>query len=531
MKRWALWLWFAWGFALPAQAWTDARVQDAVVSLELGADGRLGVVFDLGVEVRGGRLERLELAGLDPGLELDSEQPAWFSTEDGLSGEPQATARSGAVTLLFARGAAPRRGRTRIGVRYHVRGVAGALGADGRRTLAWTLPGWEMGLDRAQVSWDLPAGARAFESSDAMQTVSQRDQGARTTLTFVKTQLPRSLPWRIAVAVPARALGAAGASPVEFAPAASGEDAQRWGFGAAALFVLLLAHAGRQHQRKQAQRAGLCTRSRLGAVRALVLAALGLAVTVAAYAPVISLGALLAIGLLCADRIVAAGAPMGLGHFESMTSADLAEIKQALVKERVGRWPWVDAGSWSGALGLASCAGSVAWLSSQLPGAVWPLGFLCASLSWVASSRWRLPRSVAERAQRLLRAASELRLAGCAVRLVWFVPQVGARTEPRLRIVTANRHHGLLRLEVMTNPARGSVPLSLSVVATESSSVDRALSAETGWARQVSPGGKRVAFVRPLSDVNAGLSALLGTLGAYTQRSAHELLSEAKRAA
>jgi hypothetical protein len=139
---------------------------------------------------------------------------------------------------------------------------------------------------------------------------------------------------------------------------------------------------------------------------------------------------------------------------------------------------------------------------------------------------------VPERVRRLLRAAAEFRLAGCALRLVWFVPQAGAPTEPRLRIVTPNRHHGLLRLEVCADPRRGTSTITLSVVATEGSSVDRALSADDGgWSRQLSHGAKRVAFTRPLGDLNADLSALLVTLGAYTQRSLDERLAEAQRAA
>src|SRR4051794_3424215 len=102
----------------PAQAWTRAHVREADVQLSVEEASTLRVALELRVEVTGGWLERLEIAGLSP-LPASAEQvQARLVAEEGSELQPEARLKDGLLELRFPRQGAPRRGNHRLLVEY-----------------------------------------------------------------------------------------------------------------------------------------------------------------------------------------------------------------------------------------------------------------------------------------------------------------------------------------------------------------------------------------------------------------------------
>ena len=209
----------------PAYAWTETEVASASAALRLD-EGELHVELQLRVDVHRGWLEALEIAGLDPEVELEG--PAVFVDEDGQRFVAEPRMRRGSLELTFPRREAPRRGVYRARVRFRSVAYAEPSPQDevsGRATLRWTLPGWRAGLNGVEVRFDLPAGSdfapvseEAGEDEVGLITREREERDGRALLVASRVHLPRTLPWTIAVEVPRDATRE---RPPEAAPEAS----------------------------------------------------------------------------------------------------------------------------------------------------------------------------------------------------------------------------------------------------------------------------------------------------------------------
>ncbi|MFW6051609.1 MAG: hypothetical protein ACODAU_10560, partial [Myxococcota bacterium] len=202
--------------AAPARAWTEADVRAVRAEVDVAPDGGAHVQLELGVKVRRGWLEGLEVAGLDPDLELDPERPPWWIPVDDGDAEREPPAfepdvrvfRDGRVQLRFIDRRSPRRGTYRAGFAYRTR-LQVEPAADDRLRLRWTLPPWRSGLDDVEVRVHAPGRAHPAKSlPDAPSgvRVTRQEDADGTTLTFRRTHLPRTVAWPVAVEVPAGAM-------------------------------------------------------------------------------------------------------------------------------------------------------------------------------------------------------------------------------------------------------------------------------------------------------------------------------------
>ncbi len=138
--------------------------------------------------------------------------------------------------------------------------------------------------------------------------------------------------------------------------------------------------------------------------------------------------------------------------------------------------PLQDAGSWLGLLGVTGCL-AAAWLAAHQgqPGLRGLLTCACGLSPLVAAARFRLPRSLSYRVMGLVAEAQRVRLHGVALRLIWRRSAGARHAEPRLRVVPARPHQGLLRIDVMVDSRPSASEFTLCVVVLSESSAARAL--------------------------------------------------------
>lgn len=553
----ALFLWFL--VVVPAQAWTRAHVREADVELSLDPAKSLRVSVELRVEVTGGWLERLEIAGLAQLPAGSSELEAGLLAEDGSELRAQTRVDEEQLELRFAKEEAPRRGNHRLFVRYQVpaASLAPGLGAGNALRLEWTLPGWEAGLSRAAIRWDLPAGTHAVPDPELAEQITATILSAqRTKITFERVHVPRESPWRATVDVPAAAWSGAIPQHATVHRAAS-PWRQRAPIALATAWVLLLALAGRMHVRRWSAREGMQSRNvwlaasgqERWAVFAPWLALLlaGIALWLGERSLGWACAVVLAMSIVVVERHVTSAAPVRHGHFEPVVATDLRALRRQLRRERVGLGPFQDAASALGGLGVAGSLVAAYAGAGGLHGHVipWCLIVACGVVPLFVSSRWRLPRSLSARVSTLAAAAERLRLPGVGLRLVWrrgeYTVLAGSRargghasthTEPRLRVFCARPHQGLLRIDVMADSRPGTCALTLCAVVLAESTAARALASEWSDAVCVRSGsGKRLAFAKPTQALEQDLEQLLGVLSAHDQRALESLLEETARRA
>ena len=548
----ALFLWFV--VAVPAHAWTRAHVREADIELSLDPDSALRVVAQLRVEVTGGWLERLEIAGLAQLPTEASELEAWLVAEDGSEVRAETRVKDEQLELRFAREGAPRRGNHRLFVRYQVPSASLSFGSTAGNTLRldWTLPGWEAGLSRAAVHWELPEGAQAVPDAElAEQITTSPVSNQRTRISFERVHVPRESPWRVSVDVPATAWGIAKPQHAT-AHRVSSPWRERGPLALATAWVLLLCWAARGHTRRWAAREGMQTRSvwlaragqRGGAYLPwLALLLGGGAAWLSGHSLGAACAAVLAMTLVLVEHTVPSAGPVHHGHFEPVGALDLLNLRRQLRRERVGVGPFQDAASVLGALGvglsvLAAYVGAGGFDGHVVP---WCLIVACGVVPLFAASRWRLPRSLSARVGTLATAADRLRLPGVGLRLVWrrsdssvlrspAPGRASTHTEPRLRVFCARPHQGLLRIDVMADSRPGACALTLCAVVLADSTAARALASQWSDAVCVHSGsGKRLAFARPTVALEQDLEQLLGVLSAQDQRALESLLEETAR--
>ncbi len=469
------------GRAAPARAWTDAHVQTASATLRLEEDGQLEVVLAVRVHVRGGWLESLEIAGLDPSLALVDSAPVSVSDEGERFVSRASATDDGRVTLSFPRRGGPRRGHHEVVVRYRA-DLGPRFVAEGELARAtWTFPGWQSGLDGVEVTLDAPRGARFVGAEDALVTLTRtrEEAGERTLLRWRRAHLPRTLAWELAFELPraslAPGLTASSLPPPDAAPdapsasraataATAGSSAkQRSGLstrsdprpqvgtlfvGVTALLTLLLFSW-------EARRRGAVARF-LVPLPLVIRAAAVIGALVAAHAEVPALPLLGLVVVLTLPRTSVPRAAR-IGAWSRAGRAEIAEARRAVRRERVGPLGWIDATT---PLGLAVFA-ALFFAASRL-GPLTPGEVLLAALPPLLVTRHRLPCSTSRRLLRTAALANRLgvsesgaselgglELGGLALQLAVHRDVHGVVQDARLRLVTASRAPGLLRLDVV----------------------------------------------------------------------------------
>lgn len=474
------------GRAEPAHAWTDAHVQTASATLRLAEDGQLEVALAVRVHVRGGWLESLEVAGLDPSLVLVDAAPVSVSDEGERFVSRASATDDGRVTLSFPRRGGPRRGHHEVVVRYRA-DLGSRFVAEGELARAtWTFPGWQSGLDGVEVTLDAPRGARFVGAEDALVTLTRtrEEAGGRTLLRWRRAHLPRTLAWELAFELP-RASLVPGLTTSSLPPPDAAPDVPTASSTATAATVVSLAQQRRGGSTRWAPRPQVGTlfvgvtalltlllfsweARRRGAVARFLLplplvirAAAVIGALVAAHAEIPALPLL---GLVVALTLPRTSVPRAarIGAWSRAGRAEIAEARRAVCRERVGPLGWIDA---TAPLGLGVFA-ALFFAASQL-GPLTPGEVLLAALPPLLLTRHRLPCSTSRRLLRTAALASRLgasegsasvcgapelgglALGGLALQLAVHRDVHGVVQDVRLRLVTASRAPGLLRLDVV----------------------------------------------------------------------------------
>jgi hypothetical protein len=512
------------GFLRPsaARAWTEAHVRAAHVTLALRAPGRLEVAVDLALEVRGGWLERLELPGLDDGLELAAEQPALAVLESGERIPAQVSKQGSTLVLKFARRDGLRRGSHHLLLHYAVEHLPYVETGDRDvARLYWTLPGFEAGLGQASIELRGAQALRAVAAPEVAQDVASRLVGSERVLTFSRLHVPRASPWTIAVDLPRAQLAGAqrtapgprAEAPARFAGFATSAALTLAGLG---LLALMRLHVARALRREGLTARGLWLRRPLSG---LACAVLGLGGGCLWFVPSLSIACWAAMFVFGVPQAHVRRRPLALGSFRALTRAELRAAKRARLISRAGV-PFADLSSWFGSLGAFLLLGSVAaWQGASAFGREpWSCLALVALLGFVVSARSLRPRSFAEQVGALEGAVKRARTVACAFGLVAYASH-GRVSQPRLRIMPSARYPGLLRLEALVDTRRSARPLLLSALVEADSAAERWLSEHWPHAwREYGEGGRRIALLCPVDDLGQAAEALLEHLSRESQR-------------
>lgn len=492
------------GLPLPqvAHAWTDSRVETVRADVHLHPDASANIDLAVHVRVRGGWLEGLEIAGLDPNLQDPSVE---FRSENGERFRPTLTQREGRIYLRFQRRSSPRRGRYIATLHYRSDLAAGAQPSDDRVRVSWTLPGWQAGLDGVEIAIHAPIGSRFPEVSDHLATIERttETQDGKQVLRWRRAHLPRTLPWTVAVDAPREALeGFTEAQRLARGPAqpparAVALHVVRGAFGppVGAVLVGLFAWLAVFFFRRAAQLRRATPRPWIPLPFALRTILITLLTTVAATLAYlgsswICIGLLTLVILLAGQRRAERRAP-GLGRWRPVTQADLAAARRPTKRAL----PWADGttavGSlvWlTGAVVLAGVHGAdvesspfTAWLWAMLPLPLW-----CAT-------RHRLPLAPEARLAAVVRLASQLRApVSPAIALTLHEGADGQWHDARIRLITVTRPPGLLRLDI----ALGDDDVAYGVLLTrEHSEGEKQAASFTDAEALRGPGGRVVRVV------------------------------------
>lgn len=500
----------------PASAWTSAQVEDVRARVVLTPQGDAKVLLDLGIDVRGGWLERFDLEGLSPELRLDPDRPGWLTTAEGSVVAARVTTHEGAVTVRFDKRDAARRGLHRLFIAYR----APLSEASDAQQSTFALPGFQQAIDEAEIVVDAPNGVRAVRDPESTTEVRERGEGERVEISFRRTHWPRETPWL--VELEGRAPSGRGALGRRLPPRAFSS-----GCGIS-LFVLATGALARASFRRRARRLGLATEpwrrfrihnNWLIAFVAIVGAALW------PFSVELAMCSWFGLSLVFAERALPSCAALRLSSVTSSDATWLRKARRAYWLQVLGLAPWVDAFTFAGLLGMSALLLAPSILPHGRLGSVdpWALGILCALPAWITSSRLRLPRSPAERVRRLLAAAVRLRVEGCALRLVSYVDAKGDSVDTRMRVTPASRYAGLLRVDLCADSRRMVPGLSMSVVVRKGSPADRWLALHFAESeRSLSTGGLRVAYRRSVGDAGSALDDLF----AYLSRESQSLVTK-----
>jgi hypothetical protein len=536
-------LWLALGvmaIAAPARAWVETSFKSHVVTIDVERDGRATVGHELFVQVRGGPLRGLELAGIDADAELLPDGSVVPGDSDTPSGKAipllleRREDRSLRIEIDHEKGI--RRGTYRFAFRYRTnlveRELARAAGA--LVELRWIGPRLSDGIDSARVVFRLPpAGTppRLPEASERAQLgiddepagvflSSLRRAPDKDELEIVRPHVAAGEPvvWRVLVG--SKALDAfASPEPVVGLEPPPGELPAPPARRALLLGLLALLALGygalvlvkfRAATRASAER-GATARALIGlpaALRAALSGAtLAAAVGVAAATrhPTLA-GALLLVSMLLAAHASprAAARARGPGRWLPLSEE---EAFGGRVPKLPGRW--LDAGSPLGfalfalALGGFTAAAIALFPRSPYHALLVALGSACLLPLFCTGRGGELPLDPVHGPRRLLGWLTRRLRTDQTLRVVpWARIPDGTREPDELRLLVALRQpvQGLVAVEVglESQPGIGG-PISapwVIVRALDGSPAHAALAKTVAWTRGRKP-EERVSVLRP----------------------------------
>ena len=477
-----------WLITAPAKAWTETQVRSVSAHVAVEDGGTAWVCLRLAVQVRGGWLEGLELAGLDPDLSLPEEKPPTMIPEDGSAAKitpVTAVHPGGRITLEFDQRNAPRRGDYELQVLYRTTLVQEPTPHDQHRVLtAWTLPGWRSGLDGVTIEITAPAGAEVVMDEDLAIDREVLRLETATFFRFRRAHLPRTNRWTVTISQPeqqtpasvgssAPATGldladAAGApsrpfpstqvTPTDGASVSPWADVQPWWFAFVALLALTLGGAKHRLLARHARTVGVDLVPALPLpprLRWLVAVIAGICAPAAATIDTSLAMVMMATTVLMALSRPRRGVrPPAPGAFRKTRRSDLRRARRAVAGERWLVPGALDIFSPGGAVLVVAAIGAVAFALPPLaPGSHLMLIWLLVPMA--IGSRWEFPPSPAEQLVELHQSAPEicnqLRAAGRTNRLGLMVHETGTGRwqTVRLRVLRyVTSGPGLLRVEV-----------------------------------------------------------------------------------
>lgn len=474
--RFALcWLALCCGLPSLARAWTEAQVTSVSGRVEIAPDASLHVRLDLKVAVHGGFLAELELAGLDPGLELDGGAPIVLTNvATGAVHTPAVEVRrDGRVALRFASRAMPRRGQYAVTLAYTSslaeRGVAPLESGDVR--LTWTLPGWRSGLDAVRLTFVAPRGAvprAGAHWDDRTVRVARRDLGDRVEIALERAHLARTVPWIIELDVPRASVSESLRASVRERAApplvpSRRSDTPRSPFVVAALATLLA--LAKRAAFARAARARACTPRPLVPIGSPWLHALGVvgagatAATFPLTTPIAGFAGYVALVLLTVERTPDARTRGRLGGFRALRRDDLGRARRRAMLAWLEPVSLLDPTRPLGMLLAAATVGALAWMHASEPRDPGDAAFttwhalVFFACQWLVASARLLPSTAEERLVHLLEVSRRFRVpldteSAFAQRLVVYTDLAGELVDVRLRVVAERRASGLLRLDV-----------------------------------------------------------------------------------
>ncbi len=508
-------------FAPSARAWTNAAVHHVQARVVLSGDASAHVTLTADVRVHGGWLEGLEMAGLDPDLVLDEEQPPWAVDESGQRYHPRAEVRDGGRVLLsFPH--SPHRGRVSVQIAYRTSLAHRAtepVEGEPRVRVRWTLPAWRSGLDGVQIDVVAPPGSRMGPGDDGKggpsMTTEVVDEPEGIRLSWRRAHLPRTLSWTVAVDVPAEAMvPELRGSPVVTPPPAPVSPRAATPVDPAPYWLVLAVALALACLVKIVSVAGLARRSRArarplvplpGALRAPI--ALGFA-AMASWAgpeqPFAGLAALAGGTLLATYRRADPGAGSQLGAWRPVDTRWLRAARRSRWLSFLSPGALLDATTPLGAITLVSWSVLPFVVAAPLSNVV-RASVACLALPlFLTGTRIAFPTGPADALAILLRLARRLPSLpeDMGLRPVVHVDVRGAVQDARVRTVLTRRPRGLLRLDlVVIEAARGGRfvrRLAVLVLTRDGSAAEKALTeAMADVDAESSPGGRRVVRVLP----------------------------------
>ncbi|MCG8554274.1 MAG: hypothetical protein MJD61_03150 [Proteobacteria bacterium] len=508
----------------PARAWTRAYITSAKSHVQLLSPARVRVVLVLTLQVRGGWLTHLDIAGLDRSLLLDPLKPPWIEGAKGDKYRPLARLmRDGTLRLSFPnKRQAPWRGRYHVVVMY-TSAIAGSVAGDHTR-YEWTLPAWRGGLTDVRISVAAPAGSYAERYPEGHDQVSRRELPSLTLLSWRKVHLPRTLPWTVRFAVPS---GGAVTGQVDQAgrppPVALEVKAPAWWVsGLIALLTLLKLHTVRVVVLRRRLRRRPLLQLRSGRVRCF------LAVTLAAASPaafgfapwagVALLALCVALGL---DRSFVRLPEAATASWRPLEAGDRNRVRAGRWLDVLGGAAWFDATTPLGAALLLLAMALTATLhASGHREAQWAaLSWALATPLWLSATRKQLPPALADRVALLDRYAHSLPgqpRSAVEVSLEVLASELWRLGDARLalRMTPQAAAEARLHLCIQEHWRGGSYGLRACWVCDAGAGSTFAGSAFANALEAALPGGTwtRGQYVRPVLDGTAELDALKAAL-------------------
>ena len=189
-----------------ASAWTDSRVHGVNAEIDVDENGNADVTLTLRLLVNRGRLRGMEIAGLeDATLQSDS---LVFKSDEGIWHRAKIERQpEGKYKIELDRKDALPPAEYRAKLRYTSRLKKHRI--DGKHMrMAWTLPGWETGLDDVRIRIRTPKGTKPVRLNGEKGTytvehvVEKTNADAKQTLLWRKPHQPRISSWTVAFDVP-----------------------------------------------------------------------------------------------------------------------------------------------------------------------------------------------------------------------------------------------------------------------------------------------------------------------------------------